>query len=133
MGSEMCIRDSARTAVPCLLEMANSDLGAYRAEAIAVLVQALAKGKGDLEARYVQAAKRQIIKGLHDQYAVVRGETVIAIGDFGDADMIPALQDVARSDPGSETRTDNNTQWFPIREEATKAIAEIQKRVGQHK
>jgi len=121
----------ARIAVPCLLDMSNTDLGVYRAESVAVLVQALSKGRGDIETRYVEAAKQQILRGLHDQDALVRGETVIALGAFGDMNMIPALQEVARSDPGSETRTDNNKQWFPIREEATEAITQIQQRAAQ--
>jgi hypothetical protein len=69
---------------------------------------------------------------LHDQDPVVRGETVIALGAFGETDMIPALQEVANSDPGSEIRSEDNTQWFPIREEALKAIDEIEKRVPSH-
>ncbi|MFY9908993.1 MAG: HEAT repeat domain-containing protein [Candidatus Sulfotelmatobacter sp.] len=103
---------------------------AYRAEAIPVLVQALANGKGDVETRYIQSAKQQILKGIHDRDAVVRGETVIAPGAYGGADMIPALKEVARSDPGSDTRTDNLMEWFPIREEAAKAIAEIETRTA---
>ncbi|MGA8762498.1 MAG: HEAT repeat domain-containing protein [Candidatus Sulfotelmatobacter sp.] len=132
-GSKFAAKIAAHAsiAIPCLLDMSNSDIGAYRAESIAVLVQALAKGKGDVEARYVQAAKQQILKGLHDQDAVVRGETVVALGSFGETGMIPALQQVARSDPGSEARTDSDTQWFPIREEAAKAITQIQQREGQ--
>jgi hypothetical protein len=118
----------ARVALPCLLEMSKSQLGANRAEAIPMLVQALAKDKGSIDPQELQAAKQQIINGLHDQYPVVRGETVIAVGAFGDTDMIPALQEVARSDPGSDTRTDNGATWYPIREEANKAIAQIQHR-----
>jgi hypothetical protein len=130
LGSKIAAH--AKIAMPCLLKMSSSDVGADRAESIAVLVQALAKGKGDVESRYVQAAKQQILRGLHDQDPVVRGETVIALGAFGETDMIPALQEVANSDPGSEIRSEDNTQWFPIREEALKAIDEIEKRVPSH-
>lgn len=121
----------ARLAVPCLLQMANSDIGAIRAEAIPALVQALAKGRREIETGEVALVQQQIVKGLHDQDAVVRGETVIALGAFGASDMIPALEDVARSDPGSETRADNGTQWFPIREEADKATTRIRQRQGE--
>lgn len=121
----------AKVTVPCLLQMSNSDIGADRAQAIPVLVQALAKAKADLDTRYLEAAKAQISNGLHDQDAVVRGETVIALGAFGSPDMIPALENVARSDPGSDTRSDNGAEWFPIREEAKKAIALIKQRQEQ--
>jgi len=121
----------ARLAVPCLLQMANSDIGAIRAEAIPTLVQALAKGRREIETGEVALVQQQIVKGLHDQDAVVQGETVIALGAYGASDMIPALEDVARFDPGSETRADNGTQWFPIREEAEKAITQIRQRQGE--
>jgi len=120
----------AKIAFPCLLEMSRSDIVADRAEAIPVLVQALAKGKSSLDAESVQVAKEQIVKGLHDPNSVVRGETVIALGDFGEVDMIPALEAVASSDPASDIRADDNKQWFPIREAATQSIVEIKKRAN---
>ncbi len=56
LGAKIAVH--AKSAMPCLLEMSNSDVGADRAESIAVLVQALAKGKEDVDIRYVQAARQ---------------------------------------------------------------------------
>jgi hypothetical protein len=120
----------AKIALPCLLEMSKSDIVSDRAEAIPVLSQALAKGKDSLDAESVRAAKEQIVKGLQDPNSVVRGETVIALGDFGDVDMIPALQAVARSDPASDSEADGDKQWFPIREAASSSIMKIKKRAN---
>ena len=95
-----------------------------------MLVEALARGKDALDSRTVQSAKQIILNDLHDSDAGVRAGTVVALGNFGGTDTIPTLQEIARSDPASES-TDNGGQWFPIRESAAKAIAEIQKREAQ--
>jgi hypothetical protein len=72
-----------------------------------------------------------MLTDLRDPDVGVRASTVNALERFGGTDMIPALQEIARSDPASE-KTDNGGERCPIREYAAKAIDAIQKRSGQH-
>ena len=120
----------ARAAMPCILKMAEDDQTIYRHIAIPMLVEALARGKDALDSETIRKAKRTILEDLHDSNAGLRSGTVIALGNNGGADVIPALQEIARSDPAFE-KTGNGGKWFLIRDEAVKAIAEIQKREAQ--
>jgi len=117
----------ARAAMPCILKMATSDLAINRAIAIPMLVEALARGTDTLDQKTVQSAKQTILNDLHDSDAGVRGGTVVALGNYGGTDTIPALQEIAHADPASE-KTDNGGLWFPIRKSAAEAIAEIKQR-----
>lgn len=114
-----------KVAIPCLTQMYGSDVELTRAEAAAVLVQALATARDQLDSATLQNVKRVILSALHDPADAVRAETVRALGKFGDADMIPALQQVAETDPAPEAR------GHSIRKEAAKAIAAIQGRTAQ--
>lgn len=120
----------ARAAMPCILKMAKSKQAADREIAIPMLLEALAVGRDALDSRTVQGANQIVMNNLHDPDSGVRAFTVGALSNFGGPDVIPTLQDIARSDPTSE-KTNNGSQWFPIREFAVKAIAEIQKREPQ--
>ena len=115
----------ARAAMPCILKRANSDLALNRELAVPMLVEALAKGRDTLDSKTIQSAKQTILNDLHDRD--VRAGTVVALGNYGGTDMIPALQEIARSDPAS-AKTDSGDIWFPIRKLAAEAIAEIQQR-----
>jgi HEAT repeat protein len=122
---EEAIANHAKATVPCLIQKARSDLGLVRGRADAVLVQALAKGRNSLDASMIDAVQ-QIIRGaLHDPDAVVRTDTVEALGHYGSEDMIPALNDVAERDPSPD-------EEYAIRRWATEAIAAIRKRGGKN-
>jgi hypothetical protein len=111
-----------KVALPCLMQMFGSNI-LLRAEAAPVIVQALAKTAG-LEPTTILTAKQLILKALHDQEEVVRINTVDALGRFGGEDMIPALKQVAQSDPAPGADGD------AIRKRAAEAIAAIEKRAG---
>ncbi|MGC2476369.1 MAG: HEAT repeat domain-containing protein [Candidatus Sulfotelmatobacter sp.] len=115
------IANHAIATIPCLLQKARSDLGLVRGRAVAILVQALAKAKNNLEPSTIEAADQVIRGALHDSDAVVRTNTVEALGDYGSEGMIPALQKVAEADPSPH-------EEYAIRRWAIEAIAAIQKR-----
>jgi hypothetical protein len=117
----------AKAAMPCILKMAEDHQTIYRHIAIPMLVEALARGKDALDSEAIRKAKQIILNDLHDSDAGLRSGTVIALGDYGEADVIPTLKQIARSDPTFE-KTDNGGQWFLIRDDAVKAIAAIQNR-----
>jgi hypothetical protein len=115
----------AKVSAPCLVEMYGNDLGVVRGKAASVLVQALASPKQDLDARTVRQIREIVWRALHDSHESVRSETVAALGRFGEQDMLPALKEVADTDPGPEV------QGHSVREQAVKAIAAIEKRAEQ--
>jgi HEAT repeat protein len=119
----------AKAALPYILKR-TGDKDA-RAIAVPMLVEALAKGRNGLDIKDIQNAKQIILTSLHDADVGVRGETVVALGNFGTLDAIPVLEVVARSDPASDKRIDTGATWFPIRELAIQAIGTIHKRLGQ--
>jgi HEAT repeat protein len=105
--------------------MYHSDVSLTRAEAAPVLVQALSKAKGQLDAKTAQIARRAVLQALRDPKEVVRINTVEALGDVGGEDMIPALKEVVEKDNSPDV------SGHSIRKRAAEAIAAIQKRVGQ--
>jgi HEAT repeat protein len=113
------IADHARVSVPCLIQMYGSDVGLLRAEAAPVIARALAQGKTELDPEIAQQAREIVLRALKDPHDAVRSKTVRSLGRFGGVDMIPALNEVAQSDP-------------TFRDTATKAISDIQKRAGQN-
>lgn len=115
----------ARAAMPCLLKRCKSEAAIDRAIAGPMLVEALQKAQGTLDATTTQRAKQIILNNLRDPDDGVRGFTVDALGKFGGTDMIPALQQVATQDPSPEV------EGHSIRKSAVEAITEIQKREAQ--
>jgi HEAT repeat protein len=113
----------AKVAVPCLLHRSNAP-PPVRGYVVALLVQALSKGRGELDAVTIQAVRQIILSALHDPDDVVKIPTVKALGSFGGEDMIPALRNVAETDP-------DPSEGYAIRKWAAEAIAAIQKRAGQ--
>ena len=87
-----------------------------------------AKAGNALDPAIAQGTRQIIVRALHDQDESVRGETIKSLEKFGTVDMIPALKQVAESDPAVD-RVDHS-RW--MREWATKAITAIQARAGQH-
>jgi len=114
----------ASVAVPCLIQMYSSDVGLTRAEAAPVLVQAWAKAGKQLDPSLGVKVKQIIVAALHDQDEAVRSHTIGMLAKFGGQDMIPALKQVAETDPSPEV------QGHSIRKRAAKAIEAIEKRTG---
>lgn len=117
----------SKVTMPCLLRRSQSPLSMNRAATVPVLVQALAKSKQSVDPATAHEVRRIILRALQDPDDGVRAFTVNALASFGAEDMIPRLQEIARDDPASE-KTDNGSQWFPIRKSAAEAIAEIRQR-----
>jgi hypothetical protein len=116
-----------KAAMPCILRRSRSDVNMNRAMAAEMLVRALAKSKSALDPETIQQARQLILSNLRDPDAGVRSFTVSGLDDAGEPDMIPALAEVARSDPAVEMTLDNK-QRYPIREFAGEAITAIQER-----
>ena len=122
------LADHAKVAVPCLLRRLKNGLNRYapgpdisRGSVVAMLVQASAKGKGQLDAATMQTVRQIIVNALRDPDAGMKIETVKALGSFGGEDMIPALKVVAATDP-------HPAEGYAIRRWAAEAIVAIQKR-----
>ena len=120
------IADHGKVAVPCLIQLSKSELGAYRGEAIPILVQILAKKKDDLDPTTTQTIKQTVLTALHDPDVTARSFAIDAMGKFGTEDMIPDLKEVAAKDPSPEV------QGHSIRKSAVDAIAAIEKRARQN-
>jgi hypothetical protein len=114
----------ARAAMPCLLKSSKSKYAIYRDAASPLLVKAIQKAQGTLDVGTAQAAKQIVLSNLRDADDGVRQSTVLALGDFGGTDMIPALEQVAANDPAPEV------DGHSIRKSAAEAIAAIQQREG---
>jgi hypothetical protein len=114
----------ARAAMPCLLKRSESKFAIYRDAASPMLVEAIGRAHGTLDAETAQAARQIVLSNLRDADDGVRQSTVLALGDFGWRDMIPALEEVAANDPAPEV------DGHSIRKSALEAIAEIQKRAS---
>jgi hypothetical protein len=119
------LADHAKAAVPCLLQRSKSAPALLRGKVVAMLVQALAKGRNDLDVVTVETVQQIILRALQDSDAGVRIDTVDALAKFGGEDMIPALRVVAEKDP-------DPSESYAIRKWAAEAIAAIQKRAHQH-
>lgn len=114
------------TVAPCLLRMAESNFMFDRHESIPVLVQ-LSAVANDLSPSVQQQVSETVRRGLRDSNVGVRLVTVQAVREFGTPEMIPLLQEIARSDPYSR-RLDNGQQRFSVRDAAAQAIQSIQQR-----
>jgi hypothetical protein len=110
--------------IPCLMQMTTSASTSDRNEAVPVLIQLRSKD-GKLSSEMVQKINQATIVALHDREVIVRLSTIAALRDFGVEDMIPALQEVAKTDPEPEI------QGSSVRKYAAHAIAVIQKRTSK--
>jgi HEAT repeat protein len=118
------LADHAQVAVPCLLQRYKNSRPRSRGDVVAMLVRVLAKGKGDLDAATVREIQEIILSTLRNPDHDVKGDTIRALGEFGGADMIPAL----RASADAETSNDAGSQ--SIRRRTLRAISEIEKRAG---
>ncbi len=114
-----------RNTIPFLIERSRTHVIMIRANAVEVLVQALAQAKDDLDPGIRRGAKQAILSALHDPDEGVRLRVVGALGKLGGKDMIPALEEAARSDTGRD-----DGQRFFVRSAATEAIAAIEERAA---
>jgi HEAT repeat protein len=115
----------ARAAIPCLLKRSKSEVAIDRAIAGPMLVEAVQKARGTLDATTALSARQIILRDLQDPDAGVRSLTVDALGKFGGMDMVPALKEVAANDSSPEV------DGHSIRKSAAEAIKQIQKREPQ--
>lgn len=120
--------EHARSVVPCLLKRARSSPNWSRGPAVGLIVELLANKKTDLDPNTVETCKQVVRKALHDPDDSVRIDVVNELARDGDADMIPALEQVSESDPA----VDKDSQTFWIREYAAQAINTIQQRARRH-
>lgn len=112
----------ARAVLPCLLKRAKSKFALYREIASPMLVEAICKAQGTLDREIAVAAREMVLSDVRDSDVGVRSATVLALGEFGETDMIPALEELAANDPSPEV------EGHSIRKSAALAIAKIQKR-----
>jgi hypothetical protein len=118
------LADHARVSVPCLLQRFKNVPHAFRGEVVAMMVQALAKGRKEIDPATVEAVQQATLSALHDSDEGVRIDVVEGLGKFGSEDMIPALKAVADTDPALEVHGHSIRKW------AAEAIAKIQKRAA---
>ena len=121
------IASHGKIAMPCLIQLYRSDVGLIRAKAPAVIIQVLADSKNKLDRHTIQVAKDIVLRALRDPSEAVRIDTVQALRDFGDADMISALKQVAERDPSPEVN------GYSIRKWASEAITKIEQRARNQK
>ena len=99
-----------------------------RANASRILIELSARARGAADPAKAEETQRIIVGALHDADENVRGETINCLEKFGTDNMIPALRQVAESEPAiSKT---NHIFW--LRGRAAKAISAIQERASQH-
>jgi hypothetical protein len=120
------LANHAKAAVPCLLKRYNDSPARFRGSVVAMLVQAQAKGKGELDAATVAEVHEIILSGLRDPDHGVKGDTIRSLGKFGGEDMIPAL----RATADAETSDDAGSR--SIRRRTLQAIGDIEKRGGKN-
>ena len=120
------LADHAKVAAPCLLQRFKNAPAPFRGYVVAMLVQALAKGKGDLDAGTVREIQNIILTTLRDPDHGIKGDVIRALGEFGGEDMIPALR------ASADAETSNEAGSRSIRRRTLQAIAEIEKRAGKN-
>ncbi len=118
--------EAGAVAVPCLLKMARGNWSA-RYQSIPILVHLTAATR-PLESAVRETIKQTILSGLKDLDEGVRMETARALGEFGEPDMIPALEKLAQSDQEKHVFTPGTEPVFYVREIARKAVQAIQAR-----
>ena len=93
------LADHAKASIPCLLRRYKNASSLMRGPIVATMVQALAKGEKDLEPTMIQTVQGKIVSALKDRNAGVKIDVIKALGEFGKADMILVLSEVAENDP----------------------------------
>jgi hypothetical protein len=117
----------AQAAMPCLQQLSKSDLFMDRLKAVGTSVALLARADGSLDSTTAEAMRQMIILALHDKRVEVQWEAVDFLERYGGSNMIPALKELADSNPGPHATQDD----IAVRKNAAQAIAAIQKRADQ--
>jgi HEAT repeat protein len=116
--------------IPMLLDLANSDLAAYRSKGLGVLGEILKVEKyrlSRLPAETLEQVEQALIKGTGDEDVGVRMLAVRSLGLAGDKDTVQLLERIAQSDPAAIPAGGAAKSKYPVREEALKAISLIKK------
>ncbi len=73
-----------------------------------------------------QVLEQVLLAGLNDSSPTVRTQFVYTTGEINAQDLLPELQKIMSQDPYSLKRaTDGKTVFYPVREEAEKAIIKL--------
>jgi hypothetical protein len=118
----------AQVALPCLQQLSKSDFYRDRMKAAPIFVALLASAKGSLDSNTAETMKQAVVLALHDKRTEVQWEAVDSLQNYGASDMIPALKELAESNPGAGATSDETA----VRKRAAKAIAATQEREKQH-
>jgi hypothetical protein len=118
-------------AVPLLLTMSGSSNSRERNRAYDVLSQLLVFQRAGslrkpLNSQSESAARRALLRGLRDPNIVCRREAVIGVERAGLREAVPALKELAATDPDAG-RSGNGPLRFSVRGLAAKAIATLSK------
>jgi hypothetical protein len=97
-----------------------------RLNAVKISVHLLASAGESLNPDIAEVMKSVVVLAVHDKRVEVRFETVDWLGRLGKSDMIPALSELAESDPGYGATKDE----IAVRKNAAQAIIAIQQREG---
>lgn len=114
----------AQVALPCLQQLSRSDLFMDRLRAVGTAVALLARAKGSLDSTTAEEMREMVILALHDKRVEVQWEAVDFLERYGGSDMIPALKELAESNPGANPTKDE----LAVRKNAAKAIVTIEHR-----
>lgn len=112
-----------KVTIPCLVEHSLTDVISIRSTADALIVRTLAQSNHSLSPEIESKARREILRALRGPVESVQLRVVEALGAFAGVEMIPALEEAAKSDAGK-----GDGQRHFVRAAATEAIAAIQKR-----
>jgi hypothetical protein len=113
--------------VGCLLKTAQSEYDFDRQRSIPVLMQLSSVNK-DLPPTVREEIGRATVAGLRDPSVLVRHVTIQGASKFGTPELIPILEDLARTDPYSEPINDGKNRRYELRELATQAVQSIHDR-----
>lgn len=108
----------AGAVMPCVQQLSQSDLFMDRLKALKILVDLLARADGSLDPDTAEAMRQAITLALYDKRTEVRWEAVDYLERRGTPEMVPALKELAVSDPAGGATEDE----IAIRKNAAKAI-----------
>jgi hypothetical protein len=81
-----------------------------------------------LSAHSAVLVEARLHEGLRDRVVVTRMNAIYGIVAAGDTDVLPVLEQLARTDPGGSRQDDGTTRYY-VREVAARAIASLKSNV----
>jgi hypothetical protein len=111
--------------IPILLQLANNNSPAKRANALVLLGYGYSS-LADMATTTRDEVRKVLMLGTHDADPMVRQEVVRVMGQTHDASFLETLLRVSKEDNASYTIVAGGNKRFPVREEALKAIKEIE-------